>query len=271
MASILLFLSLMFENSKNLITKSFIMKKLLLAVLSFSAFTTVFAQTNDVKKKTDWSKIDLSNRANDHFMIQYGMDGWTNAPDSAQPSGFSRHFNMYAMLDKPFKTDARFSIGVGLGISSSNMFFSDTYVNLKAASTTLPFTDVSASNSNRFKKFKMTTVFVEVPLELRYAKNPITPDKGFKAAVGLKVGSLLKAYTKGKDQINAAGTSLYGTKYVVKEASKNYINSIRLAATGRIGFGNVSLDGSYQLTSLIKTGNGPKINPYSVGLTLSGL
>ena len=26
--------------------------------------------------KRDWNKLDLSTRANDHFMLQYGLDGW---------------------------------------------------------------------------------------------------------------------------------------------------------------------------------------------------
>lgn len=272
MTSILLFLSLMFENSKNLIIKSFIMKKILLAVLSLTAVSVTIAQNTEVKKKViDLGKIDLSNRPNDHFMVQYGADGWLNAPDSATPSGFSRHFNFYFMYDKPFKTNPHYSVGIGLGLGSSNMFFTDKYINLKSVSATLPFTDVSASSVNRFKKFKLSTLFVEVPLELRFAQNPVTPDKGFKGALGLKIGSLLKAATKGKNAISSTGSTLYDDKYIAKESDKKFINSTRLAVTGRIGFGNISLDGSYQLTPLIKTGAGPKINPYSFGLTLSGL
>ena len=44
--------------------------------------------------KKDWSKLDLSTRANDHFLIQYGDDAWPNVPDSINTSGFSRHFNI---------------------------------------------------------------------------------------------------------------------------------------------------------------------------------
>jgi hypothetical protein len=64
------------------------MMKLLLAVFSIALFSVASAQKTDETKKTDWSKIDLSNRANDHFMIQYGYDGWVNTPDSINPQGF---------------------------------------------------------------------------------------------------------------------------------------------------------------------------------------
>src|SRR5688572_998448 len=85
-----------------------------------SAGTTTTSTLEAPRKKV---KIDLTNRSNDHLVIQYGLDGWSGAPDSAQPSGFSRHFNAYFMLDKPFKTNPRLSVGLGVGVGSSNMFF----------------------------------------------------------------------------------------------------------------------------------------------------
>ena len=157
--------------------------------------TFAMAKAQDTTKpKKIWQKIDLSNRANDHFMLQYGYDSWGSVPDSINTSGFSRHFNVYVMLDKPFKTNPHFSVGFGLGIGSSNIFFQNTYIDLKSRTTTLPFRDVSAEN--HFKKYKLNTTFLELPLEFRYVSNPVTPDKGFKAAVGAKVGTLLSAHTK---------------------------------------------------------------------------
>ena len=255
------------------------MKKILLAVFSAGIFTVANAQitdtlaiekTKEAKPKTDWKKLDLSNRANDHFMIQFGYDGWTNTPDSANPSGFSRHFNFYFMLDKPFKNNPRYSIGLGLGFASSNIFFKDTYIDLKSTTaSTLPFEGVS--NTDHFKRYKLTTTWAEVPLEFRFASNPVTPDKGWKAAVGFKFGLMLKAYTKGKDLLNSSGTSIYGKSYTMKESDKKLFNTSRVAATARIGFGNFSIDGSYSLTGLLKSAAGSTVNPYSVGLTISGL
>ena len=202
-------------------------------------------------------------------MLQYGLDTWGNVPDSVKPSGFSRHFNVYLMIDKPLKNSQHMSVGFGIG--SSNIFFDDKYINLKSPTTTLPFTDVSTSSVNHFKKFKLTTVFAELPVELRYAGNPVTPDKGFKAALGVKIGTLLNQHTKGKDEVNSSGTSLYGSKYIDKENNKRFINSTRFAATGRIGFGIISLDASYQITNFLKDGVGPDIKPFTIGITLSGL
>lgn len=261
-----------------------VMKKLFLATfLILSAFwvhaqqdTTVkptvpASTTTPPKSKKIWDKIDLSNRPNDHLMIQYGYDSWGSVPDSINTSGFSRHFNIYGMIDKPFKKNPHMSVGFGLGIGSSNIFFTDTYVNLKSLTSTLPFTNVTYSDANHYKKFKLTTIYAELPVELRFAGNPVNPDKGFKAALGVKIGTLLDAHTKGKNAINASSTTIYGTKYIQKEKEKHFINSTRASVTARIGFGNFSIDGAYQFTNFLKQGAGPEIKPYSIGLTISGL
>lgn len=248
------------------------MKKILLAVSGIMLFTIVKAQnttTTQEKPKTDWSKIDLSNRANDHLMIQYGYDGWTNTPDTVNPSGFSRHFNIYFMFDKPFKTNPHFSVGIGAGLGTSNIFFSNTIVNIKSTGTSLPFTNTS--NLDHYSKFKVATTWLEAPLEFRYAANPVTPDKGIKAAIGLKFGTLLKAYTKAKNYENISGQTIYGKNYVVKESDKKFFNNTKIAATARFGIGNFSIDGSYSLTGLMKNAAGNYVNPYSIGLTISGL
>lgn len=243
------------------------MKKTLLVLLSISLSVLSMAQADPVSKKPPI--IDLSNRASDHFMIQYGADSWTNRPDSVRTGGFSRHFNIYFMIDKPSKTNPKFSVGLGLGIGSSNMFFNNTRVDIKSNSAKLPFTAVDSTD--HFKKYKVTTIFAEVPVELRYYSNPADPGKSWKAALGVKVGTLLKAYTKGKDLVNKSGATLYGPGYIVKESNKKFFNGTMLAVTGRIGYGFISLDAGYQFNGVLKDGVGPSMNRFSVGLTLSGL
>jgi hypothetical protein len=240
-----------------------------ISVIAKSQVDSSYSSPDTKDEKKDWSKFDLSTRANDHFMIQFGADAWPNVPDSINTSGFSRHFNMYVMLDKPFKTNPRFSVGLGLGIGTSNIFFSNTYVNLKSNTVTLPFTNVTSAN--HFDKFKLVTGFLELPLELRYVANPVKPDNGFKMALGVKGGFLLSAHTKGKRYVDSSGNALYDKNYIQKESDKKFINTTRFAVTGRVGYGHFSIDASYQLTEFLKPGTGPIIHPISIGLTLSGL
>ena len=258
------------------------MKRLLFTLVSLLVLQALYSQNistapagdsnviavQPAPAKRDWKKIDLSNRSNDHFMIQYGFDKWAGTGDSINPKGFSRFFNAYIMLDKPFKTNPKFSVGLGLGIGSSNIFFDKTYVDVKSLSTRLPFTSVDSVN--HFKKFKLTTIYAEAPVELRFSSNPENNNKSFKIALGAKVGTLLNAHTKGKTLVNKSGSTL--NNYVEKESSKKFFNSTRLAVTARIGYGIFGLYRSYQITSFLKNGVGPDaIKPSSLGIYIRGL
>lgn len=236
----------------------------------------VLAQKTDStkapKKKIDLTKVNLNNRANDHFMIQVGYDGWAGKPDSIRTTGFSRHFNAYVMLDKPFKNDPRWSVGLGAGIGSSNIFFEKTEVVLGSNSTNqrIQFRDVS--DTNQFNKYKMTNVWAEAPIELRFVANPAKSGKSLKIALGAKIGTMVSAHTKGKNLRTAAGQPIFGTKYTEKVKDRAFFNSTRLAATIRVGYGALGLYGAYQITSLFREGQGPStIRPYSIGLSISGL
>jgi hypothetical protein len=141
-------------------------------------------------------------------------------------------------------------------------------VDVKSLSSRLPFTNVDSAN--HFKKFKLTTIFAEAPIELRYSSNPENSNSSVKVALGVKIGALLKAYTKGKTLQDKNGNTI--NNYILKESDKKYFNSTRLAATARIGYGIFGLYGSYQITSFLKDAAGvTTIRPYSLGIYLSGL
>ena len=87
------------------------MKKLVFLSLALTA--TLFASAQTAKKPTkDWSKFDFTNRAADHLVIQYGSDSWTGKPTALRTgNGFSRHFNVYFMFDKPVKSNPKYEFG----------------------------------------------------------------------------------------------------------------------------------------------------------------
>jgi len=244
------------------------MKKLITGLSCLLLILTVSAQDSTVtKKKKDWSKQSLAGRTGDHFMIQLGTAGWSGAPDSINISGFSKSVNVYFLIDFPFKTDPRFSVALGPGIGTDNISFSDTYIGLKDQTSTLQFRNVA--DTNHFKKYKLVSAFLEAPVELRFSSNPFNNKKSFKAALGLKVGTLVDIHTKGKKLQNSNGNDI-GT-YTEKIKDKRFFNSNRFVGTVRVGRGNFTLFGTYQFGSLIKEGFGPVVRPYSFGITLSGL
>ncbi len=244
------------------VAQDYIMKKLI-----FTATTLCLYLFTSAQATKDWKKETLD-RAGDHFMINLTSDHWNGAPDSISNriKGLSRGLGFAIMLDKPFKSDPHWSVAFGLGVNGSSMFFKNTFIDLKATGTTLAFKNVDSTD--HFKKYKLVTVFAEVPIELRYTFNP-EKKSSLKAALGVKVGTLINAHTKGKTLQNSSGNSI--NSYTLKESKKSFFNGTRIAATARLGVGSFSLVGTYSLTSLIKDGSGPAIKPWQIGLCISGL
>lgn len=248
------------------------MKKVIIITASFLLFGLFAqAQTPTVKAK-DWSKLDLTGRAADHLVFQFGTDIWTGKPDSVKTgNGLSRHFNIYFMYDRPFKSDPHYSVAFGVGVGTSNVFFDNrTLVDVRSNANSLPFKHLD-SLSNRFSKSKVTTIYFQAPIELRYYTNPENPSKSWKYAAGLKVGTLLKSYTKSKNYVTAAGNSIYGKSYIEKRIGNRFFGATNIELTGRVGYGLVSFDMGYQVTGVLRDGFGPVMNKFSAGITISGL
>jgi Outer membrane protein beta-barrel domain len=231
------------------------MRKISIILFAVLVSTSAFSQTTTKKEKT------ITDRAADHFMFQVGTNIWSGTADSVSNyiKGFNRSANIYVMYNKQFKNSPKFSIAAGIGFGTSNIYFKKMQVNIAAAKSVLPF--VRTDTGNSYKKYKLATAYLEIPLELRFTADPSNPNKSIKAAIGIKLGTLLNAHTKGKTLQNAA----------VKESSKNFFNGTRIAATARVGYGIFSLYGSYGLTSLFKDGVAPDTKLVQIGLTISGL
>ena len=242
------------------------MKKILsFALCSVLFSSSLIAQDNPAEKKPK-PKIDMSNRANDHFLLQLGYTSWAGIPDSISTDGISKSINAYFMFDFPFKTNPKLSMAFGPGIGSDHILFSKTDVGIKDLTPSIYFTN--KADTNHFKKTKLATVYLEAPIEFRYSADPLT-GKGIKAAIGVKVGTMINAHTRNTKFSNRANTVI--NDYTMKEASKKFFNTTRISGMARIGFGHFSLYGSYQFTTLFKDGSGPEVRPFSIGLTLSGL
>lgn len=226
------------------------------------------AEQREQKRGAIINQLGLANRSKDHLLIQVGIDNWANTPDSIDLKGLSRSFSMYLMFDFPFKTNPHLSVAVGAGISTSNIYFSDTYIDIAGKQgNRLSFNDVS--DTTKFKKYKLMTTYVEAPVEFRWIRNPAKPKGSVKVAVGAKIGTMLGATTKGKNLQNSSGQTI--NSFIQKEKSKKYFNTTRLALTARAGVGALSLFGSYQVNAFVKEGFGPDVRPYTVGITISGL
>ena len=240
------------------------MKRFLLVIslLVWGNFLLAQTETDTLSQQKSRNSSQLSGRSADHFMIQIGYNGWGGSPDSLNTGGLSRTFNMYFMFDFPFKSDPRFSAAIGAGVGTDNMFFKKTTVDLRKYPLSFAHDTISS-----YKKYKIATGYLEVPVELRFASNPTNYNKSFKVALGIKVGTMIDAHTKAKITRDREG---YGG-YTQRVKDKRNFNTTRLAGTLRVGYGVLSVFGTYQFNEFIREGAGPNVKPYSIGLTISGL
>jgi hypothetical protein len=240
----------------------------LMAQDSAAVITIMTDTTVPARPKTNWNTVAMSNRSSDHLLLQVSYDSWANKPDSIQTTGFSRGFNAYFLFDFPFKSSPKLSVAIGAGVSTSNIFFENTYIDITGKmADRLSFQNVV--DTNHYKKYKLVTTFLEAPVELRFSSNPMNNRKSIKAALGVKIGTMVSAATKGKNLQNRTNDVINSS--IQKEKAKRYFNTTRFAVTGRLGFGNWSAFGAYQVNAFIKEGFGPDVRPFSIGLTLSGL
>jgi hypothetical protein len=238
------------------------MRKIVSIVMALVVMNGAMAQLKKDKKI-------IPDGPGDHLMVQLTYDRWLGAPDSisSRTRGFSRGLNVAFMLNQRFKSSPSWGVAFGLGVSSSNIFFKKTGIDLSSTTAVLPFKNLDSAD--HFKKYKLATFFAEIPLELRYTLNPEKENKSWKFAAGIKVGALLNAHTKGKTLQNSSDKTI--NPYIEKNRKNSFFSGTRLVATARIGYGNVSIVGAYQLTSLLKESAGASIKPLQIGICISGL
>lgn len=206
------------------------------------------------------TKNSLAAPSRDYVMLQAGYDTWTNYPDSIKIGGIGRAFNAYLCYDFPIMK-SNFSFAAGAGIAVSNIYFKDQNLVLTDTTTFIRFVPEVID----YKKYKLTTAYVEAPFEFRYFSNKENRNEGIKAAIGLKVGALVSSHTKGK-------RTLASKPIVEKVSTKRYLETWRYALTARVGWGNFSVYGNYSINNLFRTGSGPEgIRPIQIGICLSGL
>ncbi len=199
--------------------------------------------------------------ARDLLMLSFNYNNWVQKPDSVKTKPFGYSFNGFLCYDFPIK-NSNFSFATGVGVNVSVVYLNQLQIDLKdtvSGAVAKFFPDTS-----HFTRYKFVSTYLSAPFEIRYFANNQNRNKGFKAALGLQVGTLLGAHTKGV-------TSASGTLVKEKVDTKRFISPWNFAATARIGYGNFSLFCSYNLTNVFKENEGPVITPASIGFCLTGL
>lgn len=115
--------------------------------------------------------------------------------------------------------------------------------------------------STGFKRNKLTTRFLTVPVALRFDFNP-KKKRGGHITIGAQAGYRLTSFFKTVRQ--------EGGKRKDKVRDDFLLNNFRYGAFVKIGYGRLNVFGSYIFTPLFRENTAPEFNTFSFGLSFGG-
>ena len=222
------------------------MKKALFTLIALIISATSFAQL--IANKTD-NKITAGFDVFSDLQIK-PSENW-------DARGFNQGASWFITYNFPLGESTRHTVSVGAGMSHHNYFSYNRILNPYTTETL----DISESmrDNESFKRAKVNTNYVDIPLELRFRiKDQV------KIGVGFKLGILVMGKTKyvGPDE---DGTIIHEKLTYIKNLER-----YTYSATLRVGWKWVSAFAAYQFNPVFEVGHdAPVIHPLSVGVSFA--
>jgi hypothetical protein len=205
------------------------------------------------------------------FALELGINKGLDAPSRFSTGLWgSRTINVYYQYEIRI-LQSKFSIVPGFGLSLERYKFKNgaTLGYDPAPDDSLKLFLPAESGITGLRKSQLVTNYFEVPLELRFNTHPSDPARGFKVGVGGRIGYLYDSFSKLKYKVD-------GETRQLKDKQNWNLNRFRYGVFGKIGFGNFSFFGYYNLTPLFEEGKGPyekniatDFQTMTVGISLS--
>jgi len=234
------------------------MKKLLLGVVGL-VFMSLSAQAQ---------RPDLPGA----LLVDIGVNSWSNTPENISLNSFqSKTVNITYYYDLPIGTNG-FTFTPGIGLSLERYSFENNFTLTSSVNTSsvrsVEATDLNSLTSSpiSFGKSKLALHYLDIPLELRFYKSKNQYNRGFRAALGMKVGVLYSSFTKFRYEDRG------GDNRTVKDRQDLGFNRFRYGVQGRVGWGGISLFGFYELSDkwdIAPTG-GENTKTLTIGISLTG-
>ncbi len=212
-----------------------------LTVISLAAF----AQTETPKKVSRRPDIPGT------FALEFGFNRDLSGPDQFSLNFFgSRTVNVYYQYDfRILNSSFSFVPGIGLSLERFKFGNENTLAHDPNDQRSIVMVTPTDTGLPGIKKSQLINNYIDVPLEIRYSTNPDDPARSFKISVGGRIGYMYDSFTKIKYKENSELKK-------VKNKEDFNLTKFRYGLTGRIGVGNLSLFGYYNLTPLFEEGKG---------------
>lgn len=242
------------------------MKRLTLILL-----TCIFSLNLSAQDKDPAPKNARPNIKGDLF-LDFGFNFLNNRPENLNTRFFpSKVANIYYQypINLGENSGITFNPGIGLGLDKLAFKNDSTLINNPALGNnssqlvgikTLYGDDVTINTNT------MAINYIDIPLEFRYHVNKTNYDKGFRFAIGGKLGILYNAHTK------VEITDAAGLTQKIKIRQDYGLNPLRYGVYARVGLAGFNLWSYYGLNTVFKEGKGPfgtEATQLNIGLSVA--
>lgn len=210
---------------------------------------------------------DITSYPNSIIILNVGYNSWVEPPDNMEISPMSVGFDVYGVYTLLGK-NSFISLAAGGGFSTQNIKSDFMLVGADSSYFQKIPSDLT------YHKNKITTVFVDLPIEIRLRVRPNSRDKAgivrkrnLRFALGFKVGYNIQRYVKYDGQDYRLYN--YGNNIKFKEYRLDNILLYRYGLYVRMGVGKISISAYYSLTDFFQKNKGPQLRPFSLGLSIN--
>lgn len=199
-------------------------------------------------------KKEARNKHQDHMLIDFGYETFTSRANFTNYQWYNNGLNIQLFYDKLFGQSG-FSGAIGIGFSTQS-YYSDSQIRRDTTATNLYSNWLRTDKT--YDHNKVSTSWVEVPIELRYRSKLDDWGYRWKFSVGAKLGYLFDTHDKLVDKDNIK----YKTYYFPD------VNNVRFGVVGRAGYGKINFTTFFSLTEFFIPGRGPEMKQVSIAISL---
>ncbi len=239
-------------------------------------------RTKPVRFNGHWAGVDLG--INGYFTSGFNTD-YGKAYDYLNQR-YEKSINVnvnFFEQNIAFNKAKTIGLVTGIGFSFNNYWFSNpTYLSPDSNQ----ISGFYMRNVN-VRESKLSLFYLTVPVIFEFQSNNIRRSHRFFVGVGMLINARLRSHTKiyfnepNKQyylEDPATGTRLpsyytspnRSSRNIVKSVSSFNLQPFRFDATLRIGYGIISLYATYALNQMFLKGQGPVLNQWSAGISISG-
>lgn len=234
------------------------MRKIIIIALLITFSSNIKAQTNESVKEKKSSNIKMEDLIiKDRLFVDIFSSIWLNFnTETYKQRAINQGVNAAFLFDLPVKKNSPFSFGIGVGVTSHNLYSNAQFYIGKEYTTQVKAIDENID----YSKNKISFTNLNIPLEFRYFHS-----SGFKISAGIRVGLMADVHTK------YYGREINGKDESVKIKNKKIPNytKVPVEITFRSGWKYFGFHASYMITKMFEPAKGPQMYPFSLGISLS--